>query len=80
MFVWGVTGVTGKFYGTMTVLSSHEDADAWSEVYQFVHNYGAHFDIHVHRRQSYSDVTPDLGRHWVAQDESPSGMMFYSLL
>ena len=43
MFVCGVTGVTGKFYGTMTVLSSHEDADAWSEVYQFVHNYGAHY-------------------------------------
>ena len=45
MFVCGVTGSTGKFFGTMTVLSSHEDTEAWSEVYLFVHSYGAHFDV-----------------------------------
>ena len=45
MFVVGVTGQTGKLFATMSVLSSHEDSQAWAEVYQFVHSYGAHFDL-----------------------------------
>ena len=43
VFLCGVTSENGKFYGTMTVLSSHEDSAAWSEVYQFIHDTGSHF-------------------------------------
>ena len=43
VFLCGVTSENGKFFGTLTVLSSHEDSAAWSEVYQFIHETGAHF-------------------------------------
>ena len=43
VFVVGVSSATGRFYGTMTVLSSHEDSRAWTELYQFIHDQGAHF-------------------------------------
>ena len=42
VMICGVTNVTGMFFPSMTVLSSHEDAQAWSEIYGFIHDQGVH--------------------------------------
>ena len=41
--MYGVTSENGIFFGSLTVLASHEDIQALSEVYNFVHDYGGHF-------------------------------------
>ena len=38
VLIVGVTSSTGKFYGSMVVLSSHEDSDAIAEIYKFIHD------------------------------------------
>ena len=42
VMVIGVTSPIGKFHASFSVLSSHEDSDAWSEIYSFVHSLGVH--------------------------------------
>ena len=42
VMICGVTNATGLFYPSLTVLSSHEDSKAWSEIYEFIHNLGIH--------------------------------------
>ena len=43
VLVCGVSSPTGKFFGTMSVLSSNEDSSSWSELYRFIHNLDNHF-------------------------------------
>ena len=43
VFLCGVSSENGKFFGSLTVLSSHEDSEAWTEVYSFMHDSGAHY-------------------------------------
>ena len=40
--VVGTTNVTGLFFPSMTILTSHEDARALTEIYSFVHSQGIH--------------------------------------
>ena len=42
ILICGVTSNTGKFFGTMVVLSSHEDSRTWSEVYKYIHSLNIH--------------------------------------
>ena len=37
-----VSSPTGKFFGSMSVLSSHEDSEAWAEIYAFIHGLNVH--------------------------------------
>lgn len=39
-FYSGTSSPTGKFFGTCAVLSSHEDAPAWTEIYKFISSLG----------------------------------------
>jgi hypothetical protein len=39
--------LTGKFFASCVVLSSHEDALAWSEIYQYVHDLGVKPSYHM---------------------------------
>ena len=48
VMIIGVSSSTGKFYGCLTVLSSHEDTEAWNEIYKFIHS----MDIHPKIRMS----------------------------
>ena len=45
VFICGVTSLTGKFFGSFAVLSTHEDVKNWKNVFEFVHSYaeGNHF-------------------------------------
>ena len=43
ILVCGVSSPTGKFFGTMSVLSSHEDTSSWSQLYSFIHGLENHF-------------------------------------
>ena len=47
LLVAGVTSATGKFFGSMAVVSSHEDTEAWKELFNFVHSLGAHFQFRM---------------------------------
>ena len=38
----GVSSVTSKFFGSMSVLSSHEDSEALAEIYAFIHGLIVH--------------------------------------
>ena len=40
--VVGVSSAQGKFFGSFAVLSSHEDTEAWKEIYSFVHRQDIH--------------------------------------
>lgn len=40
--VVGLTNVTGLFFPSMTILTSHEDCRALTEIYSFVHSQGIH--------------------------------------
>ena len=42
IFICGVTSDTGTFFGSMVILSSHEDAEAWGEVYKYLHSLNIH--------------------------------------
>ena len=42
VIVCGVTGKTGKFHGSFTVLAHDEKAWTWNKVYTFVHERGCH--------------------------------------
>ena len=42
IFICGVTSSTGTFFGSMVILSSHEDAEAWAEVYKYLHSLNIH--------------------------------------
>ena len=45
VLICGFTSSTGIFFGTMAVLSSHEDSESWREVYNFIHDQGLHCKI-----------------------------------
>ena len=47
ILVCGVSSATGKFFGSMSVLSSHEDSQAWNELYQFIHRQDCHFQFRM---------------------------------
>ena len=42
VMIVGVSSAVGKFYGSFTVLSSHEDTQAWNEIFSFVHSENIH--------------------------------------
>ena len=42
VMIVGVSSATGKFFGSMSVLSSHEDSEAWSEIYRYIHSLNVH--------------------------------------
>ena len=42
VMVVGVSSAQGKFFGSFAVLSSHEDTEAWKEIYSFVHRQDIH--------------------------------------
>ena len=42
VMIVGVSSKTGRFFGNMSVLSSHEDSEAIAEIYKFIHGLGVH--------------------------------------
>ena len=42
VMVVGVSSPTGKFFGSLVVLSSHEDHEAWNEINNYVHSLNVH--------------------------------------
>ena len=56
ILICGVTSDTGTFYGSMVILSSHEDAETWSEVYKYVH------DLNIHPKFRMSDGAKAITR------------------
>ena len=46
-FIAGTSSLTGKFFASCVVLSSHEDTRAWSEIYQYVHDLGVKPAYHM---------------------------------
>ena len=42
VMIVGVSSAQGKFFGSFAVLSSHEDTEAWKEIYSFVHRQDIH--------------------------------------
>ena len=36
VFVAGTSTPTGKFFGSLVVLSSHEDTTAWANIYRYI--------------------------------------------
>ena len=42
VMIVGVSSATGKFFGSMSVLSSHEVSEAWAEIYTFIHGLNVH--------------------------------------
>ena len=42
VMIVGVSSDTGKFFESMSVLSSHEDSVAWSKIYQYTHSLNVH--------------------------------------
>ena len=49
VIIVGVSSATGKFFGSLSVLSSHEDSEAWSEIYKYIHS------LNIHPRFRMSD-------------------------
>ena len=42
VMIVGVSNSVGKFYGSFTVLSSHEDSQTWTEIFCFIHSLNIH--------------------------------------
>ena len=47
VLICGVTSETGKFFGCMSVLSSHEDTRAWNQIFTFIHEMDNHFKFRM---------------------------------
>ena len=56
ILICSITSQRGKFFGSMAVLSSHEDSETWRGVYQYVH------DLNIHPKFRMSDGAKAITR------------------
>ena len=56
VMILGPTNITTKFFPTMTVLSSHEDTEAWKEIYGYVHSENIHSSFRMSDGQNAQKI------------------------
>ena len=58
VMIVGVSSAQGKFFGSFAVLSSHEDTEAWKEIYSFVHRQDIHSTFRTQNENCRLQLAP----------------------
>ena len=74
-FVVEVSSATGKFFGSMSILSSHEDSEAWSEIYGFIHSLNVHPKFRMSASAQAITKVPQL-KHLSTLDKNVGKCLF----